>query len=125
MKKILIVEDSSNLRKVVRNLIEKQNSDFDVVEASSGEGGIAKAFYENPDIVLMDIALPGINGIEAAKRIKERIPKCAIIVLTMMSPQDVKEMYETNDISALIGKKDLYEKLFPAIKCCLTQGGEK
>lgn len=125
MAKILIIEDSNDLRKVVRNLIEKENMYFTIFEASSGETGIAKAICEHPDIVLMDIALPGINGIEATKRIKEKLPNWKIIVLTMMSLLDIKEMYETKNISALIAKKDLFEKLLPTIKDCLTYGGEK
>lgn len=123
MAKILIVEDSRDFRSVVKGLLEKQCSGVDILEASTAEDGIGKAIGENPDIVLMDIHLPRMNGIDAAKLIKNKVPECKIIILTMFAKEDAKKVYRTSGIEDFIGKNELYQKLIPSIKKCLTEKG--
>ncbi len=70
--KILIVEDHRDLRQMLVNMMRTMN--YDVIEAETGEKGIEKALAEGPDLIIMDLLLPGINGVEAALRLK-RNPK--------------------------------------------------
>lgn len=114
--KILIVEDHDDFRRAVRKHIEKHGVSTDVYEADSGEIGIGMAVRSNPDIVLMDISLPGIDGIDAARQIKSRLPKSKIIFLTMFEAESFRETFQSDVASDYIGKSDLYEKLVPAIK---------
>jgi two-component system, cell cycle response regulator DivK len=67
-KRILVVEDQEDLRCVLRDLLT--GSGFDVAEAADGQAGVAKARSERPDLILMDIQLPGIDGYEASRQIK-------------------------------------------------------
>jgi two-component system cell cycle response regulator DivK len=67
-KRILVVEDQEDLRGVLRDLLT--GSGFEVAEAADGQAGVAKAKSERPDLILMDIQLPGIDGYEAARQIK-------------------------------------------------------
>jgi two-component system cell cycle response regulator DivK len=67
-KRILIVEDQEDLRGVLRDLLT--GSGYAVIEAADGEAGVAKANSERPDLILMDIQLPIIDGYEATRRIK-------------------------------------------------------
>ena len=67
-KRILVVEDQEDLRCVLRDLLT--GSGFDVAEAADGQAGVAKAKSERPDLILMDIQLPGIDGYEASRQIK-------------------------------------------------------
>jgi two-component system, cell cycle response regulator DivK len=67
-KRILVVEDQEDLRGVLRDLLT--GSGFDVAEAADGQAGVAKAKSERPDLILMDIQLPGIDGYEASRQIK-------------------------------------------------------
>jgi two-component system cell cycle response regulator DivK len=67
-KRILVVEDQEDLRGVLRDLLT--GSGFEVAEAADGHAGVAKAKSERPDLILMDIQLPGIDGYEAARQIK-------------------------------------------------------
>jgi two-component system cell cycle response regulator DivK len=67
-KRILVVEDQEDLRGVLRDLLT--GSGFEVAEAGDGHAGVAKAKSERPDLILMDIQLPGIDGYEAARQIK-------------------------------------------------------
>jgi two-component system cell cycle response regulator DivK len=67
-KRILVVEDQEDLRVILRDLLT--GSGYDVVEAVDGRDGVAKAQSERPDLILMDIQLPVLNGYEATRQIK-------------------------------------------------------
>ncbi len=67
-KRILVVEDQEDARRIVRDLLAA--SDFELIEATNGEEGLALADSERPDLILMDIQLPGIDGYEVTRRIK-------------------------------------------------------
>src|SRR6202162_5969907 len=67
-KRILVVEDQEDLRGILRDLLA--GSDYDVAEAADGRDGVAKAQSERPDLILMDIQLPVIDGYEATRQIK-------------------------------------------------------
>jgi two-component system, cell cycle response regulator DivK len=67
-KRILVVEDQEDLRGVLRDLLT--GSGYTVIEAGDGEAGVAKAKSDHPDLILMDIQMPVIDGYEATWRIK-------------------------------------------------------
>lgn len=115
-RKILLIEDHEEFRKIVRIYLKKQDNSLEVFEASTGELGIVKALREKPSIVLMDIGLPNMSGIDAAGRIKKYLPDCKIIVLTMFETEAFREVFKSSDITAYIGKSELFEKLMPLIE---------
>ena len=119
--KILITDDHDEFRMTVRSYLEKMDDNFEIMEASSGEAGVLKALRERPDIVLMDIRLPDISGIDAASQIKNDFPSCKIIVLTMFETEAFREVFKSNDIEAYLGKSELYEKLIPTITKVLKE----
>ncbi|MDD7363754.1 MAG: response regulator transcription factor [Peptoniphilus sp.] len=80
MTKILLVEDETSIRKFIKINLEREG--FEVYEAGSGEEGIDIAHREKPDIVLLDIMLPGIDGFEVCNRLRESFPNLGIIMLT-------------------------------------------
>ena len=67
-KMVLVVEDQDDNRKIVRDLLT--NSGFEVIEAIDGIKGVQLARTHHPDLILMDIQLPGIDGYEATRQIK-------------------------------------------------------
>src|SRR5262249_62118607 len=67
-KRILVVEDHEDNRQILRDLLT--NADFEVIEAEDGEAGLAAGAAHRPDLILIDIQLPGIDGYEAARRLK-------------------------------------------------------
>lgn len=95
-KKILLVDDSGTVILMERMILAK--GPYDLVTASSGEEGVKKAMAERPDAILMDLVMPGINGIEACRQIREReetrdIP--IIMVTTKGELLNVERAYET------------------------------
>jgi DNA-binding NarL/FixJ family response regulator len=83
--RILIADDHAMLREGMRNLLEKEK-DFELVgEASDGEEAVRLAGKLKPDIIIMDIVMPKLNGIEATKQIKQVSPATAILILTAYS----------------------------------------
>ena len=81
--RILIADDHPLFRSGVRNLLATTD-DLEIVgEASTGDEAVELAAALQPDVVLMDIRMPGLNGIEATRLIKERYPSIEVLVLTM------------------------------------------
>ena len=79
---VLLIEDNLMNMELATDLLEAAG--FEVLKAERAEGGIALAVGEHPDIILMDIALPGMDGLEATRRIKkdERTSQIPIVALT-------------------------------------------
>lgn len=89
--KILIVEDQLDHRSILALILRRMS--YQVIEAADGSEGIDKAMSESPDLIIMDLGLPGIDGIEATIRLK-RNPKTAripVIAHTIWDEQEHKQ----------------------------------
>jgi len=93
--RILLAEDHTIVRQGLARLLMDQ-PDIEVVgEATDGRSAIEKALELKPDVVIMDIAMPFMNGIEAAKRIRKQLPTIKILILSMYSQEHyVHELLE-------------------------------
>lgn len=80
MAKILLVEDEESIRTFLKINLKRNN--FDVMEASTGEEAIKKSVEEKPDLAILDVMLPGINGFEVCRTLREYYPSIGIIMLT-------------------------------------------
>jgi two-component system cell cycle response regulator DivK len=91
-KLILVIEDQEDNRRILRDLLT--SAGYEVIEVVSGEEGVSSAETHGPDLILMDVQLPGINGYEATRRIKANpdLQQIPIIVVTSyaLSGDDVK-----------------------------------
>lgn len=85
MEKILIIEDDKNMLKGLKFNLEARS--FDVITAPNGEAGYRKAVEEHPDLVILDIMLPGKSGFEVCKDLKKSAPTLPIIMLTARSQE--------------------------------------
>ena len=80
---IMLADDHPLLRQALRNVLEKQ-TDFEIIaEASDGEEAVRLAVELVPNVVIMDIGMPKLNGLEATRQIKAKCPSIAILVLTV------------------------------------------
>jgi DNA-binding NarL/FixJ family response regulator len=81
--RVLIVDDHHVVREGLRRMLEMENGIQVIGEARSGEEAIAKAVSLSPDVIIMDLKMPGMDGITATREIKERLPNVGILVLTL------------------------------------------
>jgi len=86
--RVLLAEDHTIVRKGLRSLLDKETGIKVVEEAEDGREAILKAEELYPDVVVMDIAMPGLNGLEATRQIKKRFPDIKIIILTMHANEE-------------------------------------
>jgi len=89
-KKILIVDDDEKFRKLTAEILNDTQAEFDLVDAGTGDKAIRLAGEEKPDLILMDIMLPGMNGGDVVKLLKNdtRTAHIPIIFLTGMYSED-------------------------------------
>jgi DNA-binding NarL/FixJ family response regulator len=85
--RILLADDHTILRKGLRLLLERELEFTVVAEASNGREAVEAAGRATPDVVIMDIAMPSMNGIEATKRISQDYPKTAVVILSVHSDE--------------------------------------
>ena len=82
-RRILVVDDQEDNRRILRDLLTAAG--FEIVEAVDGEGAVAQAVAEPPDLILMGIQLPGIDGYEATRRIKGSAALRAVPLIAVTS----------------------------------------
>ena len=83
MKRVLVVEDNADNLELIRLVLVR--SGYEVLTASTGEEGVAMALSERPDFILMDINLPGIDGLEATRRIRASEANGSIPIIAITS----------------------------------------
>uniref|UniRef100_A0A7J2THY2 Response regulator n=1 Tax=Archaeoglobus fulgidus TaxID=2234 RepID=A0A7J2THY2_ARCFL len=113
--KILIVEDDDSMVELLKKILSK----YQVIVAKDGKEGVEKFLAEKPDLVLMDIELPNMNGIDATKEIKRIDPNAKIIAVTAYAVQRGSEALKAG-VMEIISKpfriKHLMERVERALK---------
>lgn len=120
--RIVIADDHRIVREGLRHLLEKR-TDFKVVgEASDGESAVRLARELSPDIVIVDISMPGLNGIEATRRILAERPDIRVLALSMHS--DRRFVIETlkAGASGYLLKDSAFDELARAIEVVMARG---
>jgi two-component system, NarL family, nitrate/nitrite response regulator NarL len=90
--RILVVDDSEQWRLLIRSILERTGCFLVVGEASDGVEAITKATALLPNVVLLDIGMPRLNGIKAAQKIRQTCPESRIIFLTQEHDIDVRKV---------------------------------
>lgn len=90
-KKVMIVEDSSLMISVISNFIKKGGKDVDIIAAHSGEESVEMFKTEKPDLVFMDIKMPGMDGITALEKIREMDGSAKVVMCTSLKEPDQEE----------------------------------
>lgn len=116
MARTLIVDDNADFRQRVRELMDSEPEIEVVGEAADGQDAILKARELDPDLVLMDVSMPGMNGIESTRRLKEEMPNVKVTVLTVFDIQEYREAAMASGASGYVVKSSLMEELMPSIR---------
>ncbi|MBT4839028.1 MAG: response regulator [Methylococcales bacterium] len=116
MKQVLIVDDSPEDCKHLTKIMEK--NDFSVITADDGEKGVEKAKQEKPDLILMDVVMPNLNGFQATRKIKKN-PDTAdipVIMITTKSNETDKIWAKRQGVDIFITKPVKANELNKAIE---------
>ena len=116
MTRILIADDHAVVRSGVRRIIEDQPGWSVVAEAADGKDAIAQAIAAKPDVAILDCALPLIDGIEATRQIRRRVPNVEVLIFTMDDNEILlREMLEAGARGYVL-KSDAQQHLISAIR---------
>jgi DNA-binding NarL/FixJ family response regulator len=118
-KRILIAEDEASVRNAVRTFIETRTQ-FEVCEAADGDEAIKKAESLKPDLVVLDLRMPIVNGIEVASRLNVRMPETPIVVFTMFEDKLSATLTKILGIAAVVPKSDGVGTLLGRIEALLN-----
>ncbi len=120
--KVLLAEDHTIVRKGIRSLIDGETGIIVVGEAEDGREAIEKVEKLQPHVVVMDIAMPGLNGIEATHQLKRRFPEINVLILSMYASEEYIFQTLRAGASGYLLKKSVPKDLIAAIKA--TSKGE-
>jgi DNA-binding NarL/FixJ family response regulator len=103
---VLVVDDQLVFREVARDVIEA-TAPFELLgEASSGEHALAAAAELHPDLVLLDVRMPGMDGIETAARLRSASPESVVILISVEEARDLPRAAATSGAAELVRKQD-------------------
>ena len=110
--RILIVDDHALIRRGLADLIRYEKDLVAVGEASDGEAAVSAAAEKKPDVVVMDLVMPVMDGVEATRRIKESVPDAKILILTTFgTSEDVSRAIAAGASGAIMKDASMEEQL--------------
>jgi DNA-binding NarL/FixJ family response regulator len=119
-KSVLIADDSVSVRYVIRSFL-KDVADIEICgEAVDGLEAVEKAKKLKPDLVLLDLSMPTMNGVEVASILKKTMPQVLIILFTMYSENIGKALTSAVGVDAVLSKPDGMGQLVESIKALLA-----
>jgi two-component system, NarL family, response regulator NreC len=122
VKRALIADDHKIMREGLRSLLEKTDNFECIAEADDGYQAVKLAMELRPDIVIMDIAMPNLNGIEATRQIKSQLPEVEVVVLSMHATRNYVLQVLQAGASAYLLKDSAFEELSTAL-LAISRGG--
>jgi two-component system response regulator NreC len=119
-KRILVADDHASVRRSLRALIT-QRQDWEVcAEAADGVDAFEKAKSLSPDVVVLDIAMGGLNGVDAAEEIRARCQNTIVLVTSLHDAKPLFSRLQRIGVSGFISKDNLSTELLPAIDAVLN-----
>src|ERR1700680_3070139 len=124
--RILIVDDHETVRRGVRSLLSSRRDWVVCGEAGDGLEAVEKAKSLRPDVVLMDISMPRMDGVEATRIIRQEVPESKVIIVSQNDLTVVSSQIADIDASGYVNKADLARDLIPAVESVIAdRSGEK
>ena len=119
--RVPIVDDQPRLLKGLRELVST-NSEWSVCgEASDGLDAVDKAKSLRPDLIIMDISMPVMDGVEATQIIRREVPTAKVLVLSQNDPEILARQAAAADAHGFVAKTELFGNLLATMKCVLAR----
>jgi DNA-binding NarL/FixJ family response regulator len=115
MQKALIVEDNLPFRRLLREALHARFPAVAIAEAGDGSNALEQFACLNPDVVLMDIRLPGSNGLQLTRTIKQSAPSTKVIILTAHDGREYREMAKAVGADHFFAKEEVGGEGFLAV----------
>ena len=119
-KSILLADDSAVARRAIRNLVSETLGDavaFD--EVASGVEALDKAIVSQPDVVILDLVMPGMKGFQAAREIGRHCPNTAVLSISNHNVEPILPRIRDAGIRGFVPKSSMASELIPAIEALL------
>jgi DNA-binding NarL/FixJ family response regulator len=124
MFKTMLVEDSTSFRQLVRDNLQDQFPSMDIIEAGDGVEAFQKIDSHPPNLIFMDIQLPGENGLKLTRKIKGDYPGTIIIILTSHDLPEYREAATRNKADYFLSKGSIAtDEIFKLVKSILLEKG--
>jgi two-component system response regulator NreC len=114
--KVLVADDHTILRQGIKSLLANEKEIEVIGEAKDGREALTIIEETLPDVILMDIAMPGLNGLEATRRIKKKFPRMKVLVLTMYTNEEYIFQILNAGANGYLVKETAFQDLISAIK---------
>jgi two-component system, NarL family, nitrate/nitrite response regulator NarL len=120
--RVLVADDHEVMRLGIRNLLEVQPGWSVCAEASNGQEAIDKTVQFHPDVIIMDISMPVMNGIDAANQITRTQPEIPVILFSLHLSDDLYPHFQTDGIRGAVAKGHAARDLVQAVETVLGGG---
>jgi DNA-binding NarL/FixJ family response regulator len=120
--RILVADDHEVMRMGIRNLLESVPAWSVYAEAKTGREAVEMALLSSPDIIIMDITMPEMNGLEAAAKIASERPEIPVIMFSLHLSEDVVGRFKTGSIRGAVAKSEAARDLLDAVRSVLHGG---
>jgi DNA-binding NarL/FixJ family response regulator len=120
--RILVADDHEVMRLGIRNLLESVPHWTVCGEASNGREAVEMALSSPPDVIIMDITMPEMNGLEAAAKISEQRPDIPVIMFSLHLSEDVIGRFKAGAIRGAVAKSEAARDLLDAVRMVLSGG---
>ena len=120
--RILVADDHEVMRMGLRNLLESVPNWSVYAEASTGSEAVDMALLTSPDVIIMDITMPEMNGLEAAARIAAERPDIPVIMFSLHLSEDVVSRFKNGSIRGAVSKSEAARDLLDAVRSVLGGG---
>ena len=119
-QKILIVDDSALSRRTLRRILE--SAGYEAVEADDGMTALEIYFLEKPDLVLLDLVMKGMYGLDVLLKLREMDPKALVVVASADIQSSTRQMVDDAGALGFINKPFVPEQVIAAVETALAEG---
>jgi two-component system, NarL family, nitrate/nitrite response regulator NarL len=119
-KRILVVDDNQVIRLIVRTALE-MHTPFIVHEACGGVDAVEKAESLNPDLVVMDLSMPRMHGLDASRKLKSACPPVQVVLFTIHKSMVTDSEADQSGLDAIVSKSDGIEPLIQEVQNLLER----